>query len=179
MLDAIKEHLNMKRNTELAAFLGVSSQAISNWYARNSFDAELIYTKCLFISADWLLTGQGSMFRGDASKEKTEVLSIEQPATQADTQNEATAYIYKMCKDKDEENKFLIRENATLKERLRQLEQTQEDVLARTQQSADEHRASIEKESDAFTTATSGGSGKDAVHIRRAASLQTSLPAKT
>lgn len=61
MLDAIKEYLNMKKNTELASFLGISSQAVSNWYSRNTFDAELIYTKCVNLSAEWLLTGKGSM----------------------------------------------------------------------------------------------------------------------
>lgn len=63
MLDAIKEYLGMKKNTDFAHFLGISSQAISNWYSRNTFDAELLYTKCLFLNADWLLSGEGSMLR--------------------------------------------------------------------------------------------------------------------
>lgn len=63
MLDAIKQHLNMQKNTELAKFLGISSQAVSNWYSRNTFDAELLYTKCGFISAQWLLTGTGPMLK--------------------------------------------------------------------------------------------------------------------
>lgn len=61
MLDAIKSHLNMNKNAEFARFLGISSQAVSNWYSRNTFDAELLYTKCDFINPDWLLTGRGSM----------------------------------------------------------------------------------------------------------------------
>lgn len=71
MLDAIKSHLNMQKNTELAKFLGVSSQAVSNWYARNTFDAELIYTKCGSINADWLLTGIGSMLREEREEKPT------------------------------------------------------------------------------------------------------------
>lgn len=63
MLDAIKSYLNMQKNTEFARFLGISSQAVSNWYARNTFDAELLYTKCDFINADWLLTGRGLMLK--------------------------------------------------------------------------------------------------------------------
>lgn len=61
MLDAIKKHYNIKRNTDFASFLGITSQAVSNWYSRNTFDAELLYTKCVGISAEWLLTGEGDM----------------------------------------------------------------------------------------------------------------------
>lgn len=69
MLDAIKAHLNMSKNAEFARFLGISSQAVSNWYSRNTFDAELLYTKCDFISPDWLLTGRGSMLRENQQPE--------------------------------------------------------------------------------------------------------------
>lgn len=65
MLDAIKSHLKMNKNKDLADFLGVSSQAVSNWYSRNTFDAELLYTKCGFISAHWLLTGDGPMLKDE------------------------------------------------------------------------------------------------------------------
>ena len=65
MLDAIKSHLNMSKNADFARFLGISSQAVSNWYARNTFDAELLYTKCDFINPAWLLTGKGSMLKDD------------------------------------------------------------------------------------------------------------------
>lgn len=63
MIDAIKEHLNMQKNTDFARFLGISSQAVSNWYSRNTFDAELLYSKCDFLNASWLLTGRGSMLK--------------------------------------------------------------------------------------------------------------------
>ena len=63
MLDAIKSHLNMNKNADFARFLGISSQAVSNWYSRNTFDAELLYTKCGFINPGWLLTGHGSMLK--------------------------------------------------------------------------------------------------------------------
>lgn len=74
MLDAIKEHLNMKKNTELANYLGVSSQVVSNWYSRNTFDAELIYTKCVFLNPGWLLTGEGPMLKED-NKHSIEIIS--------------------------------------------------------------------------------------------------------
>lgn len=71
MLDAIKTHLNMTKNADFARFLGISSQAVSNWYTRNTFDAELLYTKCDFINPAWLLTGKGSMLKDNLSDIKT------------------------------------------------------------------------------------------------------------
>lgn len=71
MLDAIKSHLNMSKNADFARFLGISSQAVSNWYTRNTFDAELLYTKCDFINPAWLLTGKGSMLKDDLDSIKS------------------------------------------------------------------------------------------------------------
>ena len=71
MLDAIKTHSNMTKNADFARFLGISSQAVSNWYTRNTFDAELLYTKCDFINPAWLLTGKGSMLKDNLSGIKT------------------------------------------------------------------------------------------------------------
>jgi phage repressor protein C with HTH and peptisase S24 domain len=71
MLDAIKTHLSMTKNADFARFLGISSQAVSNWYTRNTFDAELLYTKCDFINPAWLLTGKGSMLKDNLSGIKT------------------------------------------------------------------------------------------------------------
>lgn len=45
--------------------LGVSPQAISTWEKRNTFDIELIYSKCENLNAKWLLTGIGEMFVND------------------------------------------------------------------------------------------------------------------
>lgn len=68
MLDAIKSYLGVRKNTDFAKFLGISSQAVSNWYARDTFDAGLIYTKCVGINASWLLTGRGNMLCADSTK---------------------------------------------------------------------------------------------------------------
>ena len=85
MLDAIKAYLNMTKNSEFARFLGISSQAVSNWYSRNTFDAELLYTKCDFINPAWLLTGKGSMLTNADSaiedKEQKPDAPIARPAT--------------------------------------------------------------------------------------------------
>ena len=63
ILNKIKSYLNLKSDTELANFLGIKPQVLSNWRARNTFDTELIYTKCVDIDANWLLTGEGEMLK--------------------------------------------------------------------------------------------------------------------
>ena len=72
ILNKIKSYLNLKSDTELANFLGIKPQVLSNWRARNTFDTELIYTKCVDIDANWLLTGEGEMLRSETTKNKTE-----------------------------------------------------------------------------------------------------------
>lgn len=62
ILNAIKEHYKFKSKTEFASFLGVTPQILSNWYSRNSFDYDLVYTKCVGINGNFLLGGKGEMF---------------------------------------------------------------------------------------------------------------------
>ncbi len=61
IINRIKSHYNFN-NAELARFLGIKPQVLSNWISRNTIDYDLIYTKCLGISGDWLLSGSGEMF---------------------------------------------------------------------------------------------------------------------
>lgn len=61
MLESIIEYCTNGNKAKFASLLGVSAQTISAWGARNTYDAELIYTKCSDISASWLLTGLGNM----------------------------------------------------------------------------------------------------------------------
>ena len=63
VLDRIKSYYGLKNNAKLASFLGVAPTTISSWYARDSFDLDIIYSKCVDISFDWLLTGEGAMLR--------------------------------------------------------------------------------------------------------------------
>lgn len=65
MLDAMVTHYTSGNKAKFAQLLGVSAQTISAWGARNTFDSELIYIKCIGLSPDWLLTGEGSMLRVD------------------------------------------------------------------------------------------------------------------
>lgn len=66
------------------------------------------------ISPEWLLLGKGSMMQQNLS-------DIPQPVMEQEKSGEASAY-YKMYKEKDEENKVLLKENAVLQERLRLIE---------------------------------------------------------
>lgn len=63
IINKIKEYYNFKSDSEFARHLEISSQVLSNWKSRNTFDPALIYTKCLDINAEWLLTGKGEMLK--------------------------------------------------------------------------------------------------------------------
>lgn len=68
VLDRIKQRYKLKGNADLALFLGVSPNTITNWYSRKSFDIDAIYTNCVDCNFQWLLTGEGSMHHtNDAS----------------------------------------------------------------------------------------------------------------
>ena len=57
ILDRIKEAYRLKNNAELARFLGVKPNTISNWYARNSIDYDIIFSKCDDLDLTWLING--------------------------------------------------------------------------------------------------------------------------
>src|SRR5690606_22133320 len=65
MLNEIKSHLEIEKDAEFARYLGISPQTLSSWHSRNSFDIHLLYSKCVFINAEWLLTGEGQMLKND------------------------------------------------------------------------------------------------------------------
>lgn len=54
-----------------ANILGVKPQTINSWISRNTFDAELIYAKCIGVSAEWLMKGEGPMINSSKNFEKT------------------------------------------------------------------------------------------------------------
>lgn len=73
VLDRIKEYYKLKGNAELARFLGVAPNTITNWYGRKTFDIDVIYTKCVGIDMNWLLTGEGNMLRTESKEENIPV----------------------------------------------------------------------------------------------------------
>lgn len=68
ILKQIKEFKNFKTDGEFADFLGITPQVLSNWKSRNTFDVELLYTKCEFINPEWLLTGRGEMLKDSVAE---------------------------------------------------------------------------------------------------------------
>lgn len=63
ILNLIKIHYKFKTDSDFAKFLGISPQMLTNWKSRNTMDYDLIYTKCVDIDANWLLTGKGDMLK--------------------------------------------------------------------------------------------------------------------
>lgn len=51
-----------------AAMIGVKPQLISNWLKRSTFDYDQVYAGCENLSGDYLLTGEGNMFRQSDSQ---------------------------------------------------------------------------------------------------------------
>ena len=60
-VNALISYFSNGNKTAFASKLGLKPQSINNCIARNTFDADLIFSKCDGISAEWLLTGKGDM----------------------------------------------------------------------------------------------------------------------
>lgn len=65
MLEQLINYYTDGNKTRFAELVGVKPQTINSWLTRNSYDAELIYSKCVNVSADWLLSGEGSMIKNE------------------------------------------------------------------------------------------------------------------
>lgn len=68
MVNELIAHYSNGNKTQFASLLGVKPQTINSWITRDTFDIELIYAKCLGVSADWLLTGEGYMLKEQGEK---------------------------------------------------------------------------------------------------------------
>jgi len=72
ILNEIKKELGYTADFDFAKHLGVSPQTLSNWKKRNTYDAEVIYTKCEWINPVVLLTGKGELKNNGDSIQKNE-----------------------------------------------------------------------------------------------------------
>lgn len=116
ILNKIKEYYNIKKDADFARFLGISPQLLSNWHARNTLDVALLYTKCLDLNPEWLLTGNGEMIKTTTTNQ-----TIEKPET---------IYVSKSQREKDLELTIKVQQELidSLKNRLRQYEEGVQDV---------------------------------------------------
>lgn len=60
VLDRFKTHFELKTNAEFALFLGIAPTTLSSWYSRGTFDLDVLYSKCVGLDLNWLLTGHSS-----------------------------------------------------------------------------------------------------------------------
>jgi hypothetical protein len=67
----LKQILNEKSDQKLGDFLGIPKSTISNWRQRNSVPYSICVQIALErnVSLDWLLTGEGAVFKGKAAND--------------------------------------------------------------------------------------------------------------
>lgn len=82
MILALIEHYSNGNKAQFANLLGITPQGLSTWIKRESFDIELVFSKCEGLSAQWLLSGVGDMFdnknqtKSDFNSENNENSSV-------------------------------------------------------------------------------------------------------
>ncbi|PQL90353.1 LexA family transcriptional regulator [Apibacter adventoris] len=81
-------YLGFKKDVELARFLGISSQTLSNWKSRNTYKPQLIHKKCPEINIEWLLTGNGPMLNYKNSYFDIKKQKVNEPIYNRDSSNE-------------------------------------------------------------------------------------------
>jgi phage repressor protein C with HTH and peptisase S24 domain len=66
ILNTLQSHYGFKKDVDFAYFLGISGQLLSKWKTRNTFDAEILYTKCTNVSSEYLLSGHEPILKSDS-----------------------------------------------------------------------------------------------------------------
>lgn len=61
ILNALKEHYKFDKGSDFAEFLGIKPAVLSNWYARNTIDWDLIFTKCVDVDLNLLIRGASTV----------------------------------------------------------------------------------------------------------------------
>lgn len=89
MLKEIQGFYNFGKDSSFAKFLGITPQSLSNWKARNTFDAELLYTKCVDLNPEWLLTGEGSMIKKENNDLHISPLYSNRKSTEANIEEQS------------------------------------------------------------------------------------------
>lgn len=100
IFNKIKLAKGLKKDVELAHFLKITPQNLSNCIIRNTVDWKNLLSNCEDISIDWLLTGEGKMFR-NSSENSTEETEKTTKTTQY--YEEINSYLLKRVKELEEE----------------------------------------------------------------------------
>lgn len=93
LLDLIGNFSNGNKS-EFARMIGVSPQAINTWISRDTFDIETIYSKCVNVSPEWLLTGKGPMLKSEREEPQVEVKPIHHPRSTEKKEETQVVYLY-------------------------------------------------------------------------------------
>lgn len=72
-------------NKRFAEVLGINPNTISVWLARGTYDIELIYGKCVGVSAEYLITGEGEIMK---SRRQADAAGYEAASVIIETQRE-------------------------------------------------------------------------------------------
>ncbi|SFL09204.1 Bacteriophage CI repressor helix-turn-helix domain-containing protein [Porphyromonadaceae bacterium KH3CP3RA] len=118
ILDRIKAAYGLSGNSELARFLGVAPNTITNWYNRNSIDFDIVFPKCENIDFNWLLTGKGPMLKSD---QKNDIGCT----------GEENARLIKELVDVSRQLGEQIKENEILREQIEKLKDKEQDKSPR------------------------------------------------
>lgn len=126
ILNRIKLAYSLKNDAELARFLEIQRNTLSNWYSRNTIDYDKVFLKCESLNFDWLLTGQGEMLKNAPAPE---------PAPQ-ESHTGADRYMA-LLEDKiallEKNNALQERENTYLSEKIKGLENTIKELKSKLQ----------------------------------------------
>lgn len=118
------------------------------------------------VNTEWLILGHGSMFRDNKISEENTIGTAPNVIPISPVEE---SIIYKMYKEKDEENKKLIEEIGSLKERIRQLESQNKESDCPT-------AASLVTE--AFTSESYGDYGEDSLPMKPSTTSKRSSAGK-
>ena len=66
ILNKIMEYKGFQTKAAFAEFLGISTQNLSAWYKRNTFDENKIVNAIPELKTSWLLTGEGEMLKDES-----------------------------------------------------------------------------------------------------------------
>lgn len=129
IINDLMNYYKFKKYADFANFLDIKPQVLSNWISRNTFDFEIIYTKCVEINPDWLMTGKGEMLR----QNETNVINEPSAVNEIDEK-----VVTELKKQND-----LLRENYHLSKEMIDLQKEKIEVLQQKLQQCEEQKKSV------------------------------------